>query len=95
MKLSNVCLEDQWNDESVLLCPSCGEDYLHHADTVVLNDENVGITFWCEHCGPRAGGKEDGDLIEESAHVTLKIEQHKGKTYVRWLPTTTVFPKKK
>ena len=91
MKLPNPCLEDQWNTESILLCPSCGEDYLHQGDTVVLEDSSTAITFWCEHCGPRA---VDGELTEESEHIVLKIEQHKGKTYLRWLATTDVFPKK-
>jgi hypothetical protein len=104
------------NGDTILQCPRCGNEQLHHSDLISYdrsedddtvietyvafgpqikvaavpfhksrNPSNrrdaIAVGFWCEICG-------EGDVLE------LIIEQHKGRTYMKWrerppeLPTT-------
>ena len=62
-----------------LLCPRCGETYLHRHDAVLqegnpaCRGEGITLRFWCEHCSENA---------ERS--FTLWMTQHKGNTFVEW-----------
>jgi len=42
--------------------------------------DSLDIKFWCEHCD-----RDD----EEGAQYTLRIEQHKGTTFLSWVGTSS------
>jgi len=57
---------------SALLCPRCGDEYLHAGD-VRNHESDLVVMFWCENCG------DDIDL-----RLELRVTQHKGCTHLTW-----------
>lgn len=66
----------------VLVCPACGAGNLHQSKAVEVKGPNQWskgdgtlIGFGCEHC---------------ENPWSMYIGQHKGSTYMQWVPTSTM-----
>jgi hypothetical protein len=63
--------------DGTLMCPVCGEGYLHPGKVTEFREGGVQIAFGCEHCSMPEMSLADtvGNLI---------ILHHKGNTHVTW-----------
>lgn len=63
--------------DGTLMCPICGEGYLHPGKVTELKDGGAYIAFSCEHCSLH-------ELSLADTIGSLRILHHKGNTHLSW-----------